>query len=503
MGVLSAWMQQQCCKRGEHLSALRQLSGQDATFLYLDTDRASTGGTMIYVYDQTNVSGGKLRFKQILEHVESRIGVSAIFRQKLKQVPLALDYPYWVTDKNFDIENHVFHVALPKPGDWRQFCILASRLTRPNFDMSRPLWEMYVVEGLDNVDWLPKGSFAILTRVHHAAVDGTAVAEITWALHDVAADIEKSVSRKSPPRSVEPTWLEMGARAWWHNMTSPVRLARPVSHVLPIVGDKILDKARSWLIDPVEQAEPAKEVPETRFNQRVSAQRVYCSFRAPLDKIKAIRKKVPGSTVNDVVVAMLGGALRHYLDAHEELPEESMVAAMPVNTRPASHESSGAENQITFMAAAIGTHIADPIERLHYVREQTAHSKTVLAGIGAAELTDINKHAPSALLAAAGRMVSHIGFDTAGTGKRLFNVGISNVPGPTQPLYLKGAELRYWSVVGPLADGMGAIFAVTSYNGEIFIAPTACRAIVPDPELLQSCIEKSFRELVRARLGKA
>jgi len=110
--------------------------------LYLDTDRASTGGTMIYVYNQSTVPAGKLCFKQILQHIESRIDRSPIFRQKLKQVPLNLDYPYWVTDEKFRVENHVSHVALPKPGDWRQFCILASRLTRPHFDMNRPLWEM-------------------------------------------------------------------------------------------------------------------------------------------------------------------------------------------------------------------------------------------------------------------------------------------------------------------------------------------------------------------------
>lgn len=162
------------------MSKLKQLSGLDASFIYLDTDRASTGGTMIYVYDQSTIpGGGHLRFKEILKHIESRTATSPIFRQKLKQVPMSLDYPYWVEDENFRIENHVFHVALPKPGDWRQFCIMASRLTTPHFDFNRPLWEMYVVEGLDNIDWLPKGSFAILTRMHHAAVDGTAAAQLT------------------------------------------------------------------------------------------------------------------------------------------------------------------------------------------------------------------------------------------------------------------------------------------------------------------------------------
>jgi diacylglycerol O-acyltransferase / wax synthase len=479
------------------MAGLKQLSGQDATFLYLDTDRASTGGTMIYIYDQSTVPAGKLRFKHILEHIESRIDTSPVFRQKLKQVPLALDYPYWVTDENFRVENHVSHVALPKPGDWRQFCILASRLTRPYFDMNRPLWEMYVVEGLDNVDWLPKGCFAILTRMHHAAVDGTAVAELTWGLHDFSPEGGSSDRVLTRQDIREPSNLEMAARAWWNTTTSPLRLARPVSHILPAVGNKLLHVAGNRLSHPLEQHGADTGVPKTRFNQRVSPYRVFTSTRFPLEQFKALRKPVPGSTINDLVVSLIGGGLRYYLDHHGELPEDPMVAAMPVNTRDSGSGKTGAENQITFMAAAIGSHLEDPVERLRYVYEHTSSSKTALAGIGAKDLTDLNKHVPAALLAAAGKMISTVGFDSAGTGKRLFNVGISNVPGPTVPLYLQGAELKFWSVVGPLADGMGAIFAVTSYNGELFICPTACRDMVPDPELLGECIERSYQEMCK------
>lgn len=479
------------------MSTLKQLSGQDATFLYLDTDRASTGATMIYIYDQSTVPGKKLRFKQILNHIESRIDVSPIFRQKLKRVPFALDYPYWVTDENFKVENHVSHVALPKPGDWRQFCILASRLTRPHFDMSRPLWEMYVVEGLDNVEWLPKGCFAILTRVHHSAVDGTAIAELTWGLHDLNPEGDDAGKALTHPAARDPSSFEMAARAWWNTTTSPLRLARPMSHILPAVGNKLMRIAADRLSPALEGHSADGGIPKTRFNERVSPYRVFTSTRFSLNEFKKLRKSMPGSTVNDLVVALIGGGLRHYLEHHGELPVDSLVAAMPVNTRDSDTGKTGAENQIAFMAAAIGSHLADPVDRLRYVYEHTSNSKTALAGVGAKDLTDINKHTPAALLAAAGKMISTVGFDSAGTGKRLFNVAISNVPGPTVPLYLQGAKLKFWSVVGPLADGMAAIFAVTSYNGELFICPTACRDIVPDPEFLGECIERSYQEMVR------
>lgn len=480
------------------MSSLKQLSGQDATFLYLDTDRASTGATMIYIYDQSTVPAGKLRFKQILKHIESRIDISPVFRQKLKRVPLALDYPYWVTDKDFRVENHVSHVALPKPGDWRQFCILASRLTRPHFDMNRPLWEMYVVEGLDNVDWLPRGCFAILTRVHHAAVDGTAVAELTWGLHDLSPEGDSADKVQTRQTIREPSNLEMAGRAWWNNAVSPLRLARPVSHILPAVGNKLLQLAGERLSPAVEEHAAATAVPNTRFNGRVTPYRVFTSTRFSLDEFKTLRKPVPGSTINDLVVTLIGGGLRHYLQHHGELPADSLISMMPVNTRDSGNTQTGAENQITFMAAAIGSHIADPVERLRYVYEHTSNSKTALAGIGAKDLTDLNKHVPAALLAAAGKMISTVGIDSAGTGKRLFNVAISNVPGPTVPLYLQGAQLKFWSVVAPLVNGMGTVFAVTSYNGELFICPTACRDIVPDPEFLGECIERSYQEMLKA-----
>ena len=165
---------------------MSRLSGQDALFLHLDRPHAATHATMIYIYDQSEMRGKALRFRDIVRHVEERLDASPLFRRKIVQVPLGLGYPYWADDEHFDIDFHIRHFALPKPGDWRQFCILASRIHARTLDLSRPPWEMYVIEGLDSFDWLPKGGFAILTKIHHAAVDGTALAELTWALHDIA-----------------------------------------------------------------------------------------------------------------------------------------------------------------------------------------------------------------------------------------------------------------------------------------------------------------------------
>ena len=150
---------------------MRQLSGHDANFLYTDTTQANANVTFIQTYDPSTAPGGKVRFKSILAHIESRLSRSPIFRSKLQRVPLDLDHPYWVEDEHFDLEYHVRHIALPKPGDWRQFCIQASRIHARALDLSRPLWEIYVIEGLDGFLDLPRGSFALLTKVHNATID--------------------------------------------------------------------------------------------------------------------------------------------------------------------------------------------------------------------------------------------------------------------------------------------------------------------------------------------
>ena len=163
-----------------------QLNPQDAQFLYLESAENLTHLTTISIFDQSTVpDGGVVRFKDILAHVDGRLHMSPIFKRRLVRVPLELDFPYWVDDEYFDLEYHIRHSRLPEPGDWRQFCIHMARYHSRPLDMNRPLWEMYVVEGLDNVDWLPKGSYAIATKIHHAAVDGKSIMDFFAALADI------------------------------------------------------------------------------------------------------------------------------------------------------------------------------------------------------------------------------------------------------------------------------------------------------------------------------
>jgi WS/DGAT/MGAT family acyltransferase len=476
---------------------MKQLSGVDSMFLRLDNPRASTGGTMVLVYDQTTRPCGKpLRFKEILAHFESRIAELPVLQQKLVRVPFGLDHPYWVKDKNFSLEHHVHHVRLPLPGDWRQFCILAARLTTPHFDFARPLWEMYVVEGLDNVDGMPEGSFGLLIRVHHAAVDGSSAVQILQVLHELGAEEpKKRRKRKNPGSNLSedpPGLTTILFNAGVNNTRNVLRLSKPIwSLASQLLPRPLMDDDDEL---EVESAAPLK-APATRFNDKVSPYRVFGTRSFPFDIIRSLRKLVEGATVNDVVATLISGALRRYLLQHGELPEDSMVAMMPINTRASQKEYQTEGNAIVLARSAIRTDIEDPIERLEAVRCATAGMKSFVNGVGAGEMTDLTRFAPEATLAFAGKLLAKARLDGGGFGRPLFNVGISNVPGPREPLYLMGARLRHFSIVVPLVDGMGLGFGVISYAGELSIFPTACRDIVPDPDFLLECLDESFAEM--------
>lgn len=468
---------------------MRQLSGQDAGFLFLDAPNCDMHGTMVFIYDPSTAPKQPVGFKDILRHVESRLSVSRLFRQRLVRVPLDLDYPYWVDDEGFDIEYHVRHMALPKPCDWRQFYILVSRLNAPPLNMQRPPWEMVVIEGLDNLEGVPKGSFALLIKGHHCAMDGHSAAELTMGLHDLAPDGSKRVEVAAVPYSPEapPSLLSMLAKGIANNLGSPLKLAGPIRRALPGMASLMGRLYQRTQTDPGSN-------PVTRFNGAASPHRVFALYNYALDDVKRIRRAVPGATVNDTVLSIAAGAVREYLASKHELPEVSLRVLAPINTRTES-EFGHAGNRISMFFPLVHTHIADPIERLAAVYASTRHAKQVADGIGAREMTDISMHSPAAVTMLAAKLFTQAGLKE----ERIpfFHFGLSNAPGPMVPMYLCGAKLQAWTVLVPLSHGMGLGFAVTSYLDRLTISFTADRKAVPDPEFLEQCVNRSFEAHLR------
>ncbi len=469
---------------------VQQLSAQDAQFLYLETANNHTHIMGVYIYDPSTAPGGKVRFKDIIRHVESRVHTSPLFKRRLYRLPGDIDHPYWVEDEYFDIEAHMSHARLPEPGDWRQFCIATARYFSKPMDMNRPLWDIYVIEGLDRIPGVAPGSFAMLHRVHHAAVDGASGAHAFIAMSDI--DAQGTPAIQAPPPEFDlgraPTPAEILTRAWSASMQSPVKFMNALMKMSPA----ILQAARKTMTDGTMTA----GVPETRFNVPVGPHKMFDGTSVSLADCSLIRKKVEGATVNDVVLATCGGALRKYLDHHGELPKDSLVAVAPINRRgkeSGAGKASTPGNQVSAMSVPIRTDIADPLERLAAVRDYTVEAKEAKTGISARVMTDLSQHIPGATMAAVARILTNERFAVRST-----NLFISNVPGAQLPLYMAGAKLIQQYGMAPLANNMGLFIATPSYNGRIAFSIISEREIMPDIAFFRQCIDDSFAELLAA-----
>jgi WS/DGAT/MGAT family acyltransferase len=467
---------------------LKQLSAQDAQFLYTQTANNLTHIMGVYIYDPSTAPGGFVRFKDIIRHVEGRVDSSPLFKRRLHRLPFDVDHPYWVEDEHFDIEAHMSHARLPEPGDWRQFCIAVARYFSKPMDMNRPLWDIYIIEGLDRIEGIPKGSFAMLHRVHHAAVDGASGAHAFIAMSDIDANGTPAIPEPPPLENLgkTPSSAEVVTRAWSASMQSPVKFMNALLKMSPA----LVSAARKTMMT---EGGMTAGVPETRFNVPVGPHKMFDGTTVALADVAEIRKKLPGATVNDVVLTTVGGALRKYLAKHKELPKESLVAVAPINLRGKGGKASKPGNQVSAMSVPVRSDIADPLERLAAIRDYTVEAKEAKAGVSARIMTDLSQHIPGATMAAVARIVTSERFAVRGT-----NLFISNVPGAQLPLYLAGAQLVQQHGMAPLANNMGLFVATPSYNGRIAFSIISERAVMPDIAFFRACIEESFADLMAA-----
>ena len=468
-------------------TGLRQLQGMDASFVALETRNSPMHIGSILIYNPETAPGGFVRFKDILAFFESRKQLSKTIRQRLVRVPFDLDYPYWIEDKEFDLEYHVRHVALPRPGDWRQLCIQAARVFSRPLDLTRPPWEFTVIEGLDNIPGVTPGSFAMVTKVHHSAIDGMSGIDLLDALH--------TLDPNTPPPNEPDTWegeevpnfASLLGKSWVNGIANPMRQVEVAAKVVPGLARAIRGLAAKDF-----ELHGDMVAPRTRFNAVISPNRVIEGRSVPLAQIKAIRQAVPGAKVNDVFLAIIGGSMRKYLLAKDDLPDKTLTAMAPISVR-SKGEKGDMGNQVAAMIAPLGTHIADPLERLAYVYSQTTNSKAMTDAIGARNMTEMSKVSPALYMALGARLYTGLGL--ADRMAPPFTTVVTNVPGSPVPIYSTGARLESMLGLVCLTDGMGLGHVVQSYVQEASIAFTACRKLMPDPEFYAQCIEESFNEL--------
>ena len=478
---------------------MKQLSGTDNLFLQLEHGNQYMHVAGLGIYDPSTASGGAVRFKDILKFFEARLDRAPVFHRRLVTVPLDLDRPYWIDDGHIDVEFHVRHIALPQPGDWRQLCIQVARLHSRPLDRSKPLWEVYVIEGLDNIEGLPPGSFALYTKFHHAAVDGEGGTELMKAIHSFSPD-EGLEPPDRPPRfqDREPTALELGARTLIHTAQKGPKLAKltfkTATQLAGLGADYVSQLSNLFEeagVPSVKVSRPkTKKPPVTRFSGQVSAHRVVELVGISMADIKMVRERVAGTTFNEVFLATVAGSLRKYLEAKGELPERSMTAQVPMTTR-GQDKGGDVGNQIAIGVMPLHTEIADPIERLRTISKGSEKAKSTMARVGkdfAANVFDL-------LPAAASELVT----------KRMMlptmNMVVSNVRGPDIPMYMAGARLVNFAPVSVAMDGLGLNVTGFSYHGTMWICATACREMMPDPGFYAQCLRESFDELVAAAGG--
>jgi WS/DGAT/MGAT family acyltransferase len=350
---------------------------------------------------------------------------------------------------------------------------------------------MYVIEGLDNIEGLPEGSFAIMTKIHHAAIDGVTLLEITSALNDVSPDASAPMPAEEWRPERVPSTLELLSRAAVNGATRPMRVARLTAAATPGTAARMREQRARQNFD-LPAISPA---PRTRFSAPVTTHRVVEARRFELATAKSIKAAVPGATINDVAITVVGGALREYLREHGELPEQALRVMAPISTRTAE-QAGTAGNQVSAMVVTAGTDVADPRERLAAVHESTAASKAAAEAAGAQDLVQFSELMPGGLVALAARTASQ--FEMATRTTPLVNTVVSNVPGSQVPLYFAGARLVTFFGGAGVADGMGLLHGVSSYVGQLILSVVSDRDMLPDPGHYADLLERSFAELTEA-----
>ncbi len=474
---------------------MEQLSGMDASFVYFETPSTPMHIGSVGIYDPSTAPGGFVRFKDILKFIESRLGGGRSFRQRLVRVPFDLDHPYWIEDPDFDLEYHVRHIALPKPGDWRQLCIQVARLHARPMDLTKPLWEFIIIEGLDNIEGLPEGCFALVGKVHHAAIDGMSGVELSGAVHDLTPDMPDRIPADDWKPEAKPGIGDLLIKGYFNTLRQPQKYLETIARTVPGLARLAGEVSKGDL-----SIKGARTPPKTRFNASVSPHRVFDAVSLPLAGVRAIKDAIPGGTVNDAILAIIGGGLRTYLSDKGELPAESLTVMAPISVR-AEGEKAALGNLVSGMVVSLGTNIADPAERLNHIHTDAVNSKGLTNAVGARTLTDYSQLIPGGLAGLGARLYTRLG--VANAMAPVFNVVATNIPGSRAPLYFCGAKMVRMNGFAPIFDSMGLINVIYSYVDEITISFTCDRDMMPDPAAYAAALTGSFEALRDATAGKA
>lgn len=469
-----------------------QISGQDATFLY-----AESPSSPMHIGTLTVVEGS-LKYEDFKAIIASKLHLIPKFRKRLVNVPFNVDYPFWVDDPNFDLDLHLHRYKLPDPANWKTLRDLTSSIFSDSLDLRRPLWSVSFIEGLDNVSQVPKGSVAIISKIHHVMIDGSSGVGIMAKLFDkTKEDAEKEIEAPKPyePNSL-PDDIQLLAKSAQTFFKDPLKLPK-------FFGESAMSFVKGKVNKQVKgnraKIQKSYSTPKTIFNGTVSPKRTWGTAILSFERINNLRK-IQGVTINDLIVAICAGGLRRYLLEKDKLPSQPLVANVPISIRTDDLKEK-MNNQISNMLVKIGTHIEDPIKRLEYIQFQTNQGKAKHKTVGAKSLAQMAEAVPFGLANLASKIYSKYKLGEFITPP--FNVTITNVPGPQSALYLRGHKILGIFGLTPVLDGFGLIIAAFSYNGLVTITATSNAKSMPDADLFSRYIRESANELEEIIISNA
>ncbi len=483
------------------------LSGLDATFLYMETPETPMHVGGLNVFELPAGYEGDF-LDNLREHIAKRMHLAPVFGRKLVNMPFELANPIWVADDDVDLEYHIRSTVLPKPGNRQQLDRLVGRLHSSLLDRSRPLWEFYVIEGLQTPPDATPGTrhVAFYSKVHHAAVDGEAGVALAQAIMDISAVPRhvKPAPRRAALERDNFGIAELTLGGLKNSAVQALKLAKTLPTLLR-AGVQMLKPAAREEENGLKTGEGktfargalATEksnwfAPKTPINVSITNQRVFSSFSIPMKELKHIAKG-NGATLNDVVLAICSGALRHYLDDLNCAPKQPLLAAVPVSLR--EEGNTDMNTQASMMRISLASNIKDPLERLQAIRAASTSAKAMTASVKTALPTDFPSLGAPWLLSG---MASLFGRSRiANSIPPIANVAISNVPGPKVALYMAGAKMLTYFPVSIVVHSLGLNVTVQSYNGSLDWGLIACRKAMPDLPELAKYMQAAHRELLK------
>jgi diacylglycerol O-acyltransferase len=465
---------------------MQRLSGLDASFLYLETPTMHMHVALVAVLDPAQMPDG-YDYERVHRFIDQGVRTQPQLQRRLVEVPMQIDHPVWLDEPHFDTLHHIRRIVCPAPGTESQLAALVGRIMSTPLDRGRPLWEAWVIEGLEG------GRFALVAKVHHAITDGVAGTQILSALFSASPHAEPktapAASAEAPDEPI-PSEVDLLRDAVLARIARPKEIVRMFKRTSNAVKD-FYERRKS----PEHQAGATVfDSPRTRWNGPLSAQRAAAFSRVPLADVKLIRKAF-GASANEVVLAICAGALRQYLEARGELPLAPLVAACPIATRVRGTTG----NRVSAMVTSLATNLESPAERLLEIRAVTRNAKQEHDALGGDLIRSWAELATPGLVTTAARIYSK--YRLAELHRPIFNLMISNVPGPRVPIYFAGAQLVGAYPLGPISEGAGLNITVMSYAQHVDFGFVTSPSLIDDVEVLAGLIPGAARELYESAVS--